>query len=252
MNMLASKKFLSLPIISLKEGQQIGFVRNMVVNPKTKSIVALVVDPKGFFKEQRIIPFNKVVSLGENAITISTESQVEKATNLPDILELLREKAVILGIKVMTESGKTLGVTDEFYINPQTGQIASLEISEGKIEGLFNGKARLKAEDIITIGPNVIVVDNDCESRLEVYNKGINENLKSFLHTASSKASEKSQRLNDYWKKNIKGKDKEPLDAENWDDIPVESKDITLDEACTTQQQNIIESSEDRSDQEKV
>ncbi|KUO60515.1 MAG: photosystem reaction center subunit H [Gracilibacter sp. BRH_c7a] len=252
--MLASKKFLSLPIISLKEGQQIGFVRNLVINPKTKSIVALVVDPKGFFKEQRIIPFNKVVSLGENAITISTESQVEKATNLPDILELLREKAAILGIKVITENGKTLGVTDEFYINPQTGQIASIDISEGKIEGLFNGKARLKAEDILTIGPNVIVVDSNCESRLEIYNKGINENLKSFLHVASSKAAEKGQRLNEYWKKTIKGKDKETFNVqEDWDDPLLESEDITLEditlnEACTTQEQNDNESSEVKTD----
>ncbi len=250
--MLASKKFLSLPIISLKEGQQIGFVRNMVINPKTKSIVALVVDPKGFFKEQRIIPFNKVVSLGENAITISTESQVEKATNLPDILELLREKATILGIKVITESGKTLGVTDEFYINPLNGQIASLEISEGKIEGLFNGKARLSAEDILTIGPNVIVVDSDCESRLEIYNKGISENFKSFLHIASSKVTEKSQRLKDYWKKTIKDKDENALEVQDtWDDSLIESEEITLHEACTSEKQDPSEASDEKSDRGK-
>lgn len=198
--MLPSKKFLSLPIISLKEGQQIGFVRNLVIDPKAKAVAALIVDPKGFFKEQRIIPFNRVVSIGENAITVSTESQVEKATNLPDILELLKEKAAIVGIKVITANGRTLGVTEEFYIDPEDGTIASLDISDGKIEGLFNGKARLQANDILTIGTDVVVVAKDCEERLEVFNKGINENVKSFLQVASSRAAEKGQKLNEYWK----------------------------------------------------
>ncbi len=198
--MLPSKKFLSLPIISLKEGQQIGFVRNLVIDPRAKAVAALIVDPKGFFKEQRIIPFNRVVSIGENAITVSTESQVEKATSLPDILELLKEKAAIIGIKVMTTNGKALGIIDEFYIDLEDGSISSLDISDGKFEGLFNGKARLKADEILTIGFDVVIVTKDCDERMELFNKGINENFKSFLQTASNKAVEKSHKLNDYWK----------------------------------------------------
>lgn len=198
--MLPSKKFLSMPIISLKEGQQIGFVRNLVIDPKTKAVAAFVVDPKGFFKEQRIIPFNRVVSIGENAITVSTESQVEKATNLPDILELLKEKAAVIGIKIMMANGKNLGIVEEFYIDPEDGSIASLDFSDGRIEGLFNGKARLHADDILTMGTDVIIVAKDCDERLEIYNKGINENLKSLFQAASTKASARGQKINAYIK----------------------------------------------------
>ncbi|NLI93909.1 MAG: photosystem reaction center subunit H [Peptococcaceae bacterium] len=219
--MLPSKKFISLPIISLKEGQQIGYVRNLVIDPRTKAVAALIVDPKGFFKEQRIIPFNKVVSIGENAITVSTESQAEKATNLPDILELLKEKTAIIGIKVITAAGKTLGIIEEFYIDSEDGSIACLEVSDGKIEGLFYGKARLRADDILTIGSDVVVVAKDCDERLEVLNKGISENFKSFLQVASNKAATKGQQLNDYWK-NRKNKDQQLAEDLSNPEIPVE------------------------------
>lgn len=199
--MLPSKKFISLPIISLKEGHQIGFVRNLVIDPKAKVLAALIVDPKGFFKEQRIIPFNRVVSTGENALTVSAESQVEKATNLPDILELLREKAAIVGIKVITSTGKTIGFVEEFNVDETNGSICSLDISGGKIEGFFRGKARLSAQNILTIGSDVIVVDKDCVDKLEIFDKGMNENLKSIFQVASSKASEKGTQLSEYWKK---------------------------------------------------
>lgn len=198
--MLPSKKFLSLSIISLKEGQQVGYVRNLVIDPRAKAVAALVVDPKGFFKEQRIIPFNRVVSIGENVITVSTESQAEKATNLPDILELLKEKAAIIGTKVITASGKALGIIEEFYIDPENGTIASLDISGGKIGGFFNGKARLQADDILTIGSDVVVVTKDCQDRLEVFTKGINENVKSLIQVASGKAATQGHKINGYWK----------------------------------------------------
>lgn len=212
--MLPSKKFLSLPIISLKEGQKIGYVRNLVVEPRTKRVAALVIEPKGLFKDQRIIPFNRVVSIGENAITLSTESQVEKATNLPDILDLLKEKTAIIGIKVVTENGKSLGVADEFYLDPENGKIIEIDISEGKIEGLFSGKVRLNAQEILTIGSDVIVVSKDSEEKLEVFNKGVNENIKSFFHAASTKASQTSQQINKYWKKTKKDKEQENEEQE--------------------------------------
>jgi uncharacterized protein YrrD len=222
---LPSKKFLSLPIISLKEGQQIGYVRNLVVNPKTKSIAALVIDPTGFFKEQRIIPYNRVVSVGENAITVSTESQVEKATSLPDILDLLKDKAAIIGIKVVTENGKNLGIVEEFYIDSHNGRIVNLELSEGRIEGIFGSKAHLNADLIITIGPHAIIVCQDTEFKLEVYNKGLNENIKSFWHSASSKASEKGHQLNKYLTKSRKQPEEtSSLDTEEYDDTS-ESRD---------------------------
>ncbi|MGI5901420.1 MAG: PRC-barrel domain-containing protein [Desulfitobacteriia bacterium] len=185
--MLSSRKFLSLPIISVREGRQLGFVRNIVINPKTKTVAALIVDPRRFFKEQRIIPFNRVVNIGENAITINTESQVERAANLPDILQLIKEKVALIGIKVLTEKGKKIGVVDEFYINIPEGTISIIDISTRA----FNLKVRLKAEEIITMGADVLIVAEDCEQRMEVISKGVRENVKTLFHQTQTKLSRK-------------------------------------------------------------
>jgi uncharacterized protein YrrD len=230
---LPSKKFLSLPIISLKEGQQIGFVRNLVIDPKSRAVAALIVDPKGFFKEQRIIPFNRVVSIGENAITVSTESQVEKATNLPDILELLKEKTAIIGIKIITTNGKTLGLVDEFYINAEDGSIACLDFSGGKIEGLFNGRMRIKANEILTMGTDVIVVAKDCVERIEALNKGLNQNVKTIIQTASGKAAEKKHKISNSWRNRKNKKIKETEEELNAEQIYSQAE-YTADSSAAT------------------
>ncbi len=199
--MKASRKFLSLPIVSLSEGQHIGYVKNLIIDADKKCIAALVVDPKGFFKDQRIIPYSKVISVGEDAITIDKSSQVEKSTNIPEILDLIKQKLTINGTKIVTETGKTLGFAEEYFVEPSNGKIIKIEISGGKLEGILNGKAMLDANQVITVGHDVIVAQKGSESSLEVAGKGLNDSLKSFWHSTSHVATEKTNSLGNYLKK---------------------------------------------------
>lgn len=199
--MKPSRKYLSLPIISLQEGQQIGYVKSLILNAGTKALAAIVVDTKGFFKDQRIIPYSKVVSVGEDAITIDTESHVEKTSSLPELLDLVKEKLTIIGTKMVTETGKTLGIAEEYYVDPETGKIAQIEISGGKIEGFLSGKAWISAEYITTIGHDVIITQKDSENSLTVADKGLSDSFKNLLHSTSHLASETTHTISGYFKK---------------------------------------------------
>jgi uncharacterized protein YrrD len=196
-----SRKFLSLPIVSLSEGQHIGYVKSLVINAQTKALAALVIDPKGFFRDQRIIPYSKVVSVGDDAITIDKGTYVEKSTSLPEILSLIKEKLSVIGTRVITQSGKTLGVVEEYYVDPNNGKILQIEISGGKIEGLLSGKALLDADYITTIGQDVIVTEKGCESHLIIADKGINDTLKTLIHSTSSIATGTTHAISKYFKK---------------------------------------------------
>jgi len=196
-----SRKYLSLPIISLHEGQQIGYVKSLILDAATKSLAAIIVDSKGFFKDQRIIPYTKVVSVGDDAITIDKESHVEKTTSLPELMNLVKEKLTIIGTKMITETGKTLGTAEEYYVDSKTGQITQIEISGGKLEGFLSGKAWLTAEYIMTIGHDVIVTKQGSENALTVADKGLNDTLKNLLHSTSHLASETTHSIGNYFKK---------------------------------------------------
>ena len=199
--MKPSKKYLSLPIISLQEGQQIGYVKSLILDAGTKALAAIVVDTKGFFKDQRIIPYSKVVSVGEDAITIDKQSHVEKTTNLPELVDLVKEKLTIIGTKMVTETGKTLGIADEYYVDQETGKIAQIEISGGKIEGFLSGKAFISAEYITTIGHDVIITQKGSENSLTVADKGLSDSFKNLIHSTSNLASETTHTIGSYFKK---------------------------------------------------
>ncbi|MDD2497241.1 MAG: PRC-barrel domain-containing protein [Desulfitobacteriaceae bacterium] len=172
-----SKKVVSLPVFSVSEGEQIGYVKNLVVDPQKKEIIALVIDQKGWFRENKIIPFNRVNSIGENAITVDKSGTAEKPANLPQILKLLKDPVPLINSKVVTAAGRTLGYVEEFWFNIQ-GEITRLEISGGLLEGFLKGKAALPAEEIVTIGKNVIIATDGAENQMACGEKQLTNTVK--------------------------------------------------------------------------
>ncbi|PKM81437.1 MAG: photosystem reaction center subunit H [Firmicutes bacterium HGW-Firmicutes-14] len=175
--MKKSRKFISMPIVSLEEGIQIGSVRNLVVDPAKQDIAAIIVDQRRWFREQKIIPYAKVRSIGNDAITIDQSANVQKSVSLPQILKLMKENINPIGARVITESGTVLGEVDEYYIDEETGKILQLEISGKLLESLFKGKGLMSAEYIRTFGSKIIVVRDGTEEKLEKLDGGLNETI---------------------------------------------------------------------------
>jgi uncharacterized protein YrrD len=184
--MRKSRKFVSMPIISLEEGVQIGTVKSLIVNPAKMEIAAIVVGQRGWFKEEKIIPYLKISKIGNDAITVDQSGNAQKPINLPEILKLIKEKADPIGAKVIMEDGTILGSVDEYYIEENTGIIKELELSSRFLESLYKGKALLSTEHIRTIGPEVIVAKNSAQSNLKKLDGGLQETLQSIKEGTST------------------------------------------------------------------
>lgn len=177
--MRKSKQFVTMPVISLEEGQQIGSIKGLVVNPYKKEVAALVIEQKGWFKEQKFIPFSKVRSIGEDALTIDRSANVEKGASIPEIVKFFKDKVDIIGAKLVSENGTALGYVDEFYVDLQTGAIVGLEFSGGSISTLVRGKAFLDINHVRTIGKKVIVCSNEAMENVIKMDGGIQETFRS-------------------------------------------------------------------------
>lgn len=203
--MKKSRKFVSMPIVSLEEGIQIGTVRSLVVDPVKMEVAALVIDQRGWFREQKIIPYAKVKSVGSDAVTIDQSTTVQRPISLPEILKLIKERANPIGTKVIAENGTVLGQVDEFYIDETTGKIFSLEISGKFLESLFKGRAVLPIECVRTIGSDVVVVVNEADSKLAKVDGGLQETILNIKESTSSLLDSTLQRTKEI-SKNIKDK----------------------------------------------
>jgi len=169
-----------MPIVSLEEGIQIGTVKGLVIDSMKMEVCAIVLEQRRWLREQRIIPYSKIRSVGNDAITIDQSSNAQKPFNFPEILKLIKEKSDPIGTKVVAENGTILGIVDEYYIDESTGKITSLEISGKLLEGFFKGKALLATDHIRTMGREVIVVREGAEKELKKIDGGIQDKLNNF------------------------------------------------------------------------
>lgn len=183
--MRKSRQYLSLPVVSLEEGKEIGRIRGLVVNPNSGEIAALLVQRGTLFAEQKVIPYPRVVSVGNNALTIQKVSSAERIASLPEILNLVKENVQLKGARVITENGTALGYVTEFIIDPSTGKIAAYEISGKNPEFLWKGKAILPAEEVRTIGKDVLVVRQGAEESLQQSEGKLSEGVKNIKDTTT-------------------------------------------------------------------
>lgn len=196
--MRKSKRFASMPVISLEEGQHIGIVKELVVNPAGKKIAALIIEPKGWFKEQRFIPYAKVHSVGVDAITIEKSSGVQKAAGLPEIVKLSKERIKIIGARIVAENGTVLGHVDEYYVDVESGSIAGVEFSGNFINSVIKGKAFLDIAYIRTMGKEVIVVTNEAVENAFKLDGGIQETIKNVRESTGNLWGNTLQKTKDF------------------------------------------------------
>ena len=176
--MRKSKQFMAMPVISLEEGQQIGNIKGLIVDPVKKVVSALVIEQKGWFKEQKFIHFNKINSVGNDAITVEQSNTIQKGTVMPDIYKLYKTNMQITGTKIVTEAGTTLGYVDEYYVHLKDGTIAGVEFSGKLINSMLKGKAFLDSSFIRTIGKEVIVVFEEAMDNIIKLDGGIQDTVK--------------------------------------------------------------------------
>jgi uncharacterized protein YrrD len=163
--MRKSRQFKSLSVISLDEGREIGRIRDLVINPQTSEVAAIIVQRRGLFGEQKVIPYARVVSVGNNALTVQKMANAERITSLPNILGLVKEDVRLKGVRVISEGGAALGHVEEFYVDTATGKITAFEVSGAPGEG-FLGKAVMPAAEVRTIGKDILIVRNGAEESL--------------------------------------------------------------------------------------
>jgi len=233
--MRKSRKFISMPIVSIEEGMQIGTTRGVVVNPAQMEVAALIIDQRGWFREQKIVPYGKVKNIGGDAITIDQSSQVQKTTSLPEILRLIREKVNPVGAKVIIEDGTLLGHVDEYYVDEVTGKIVTLEISGKFLDNLFKGKARLSTEHVRTMGSDIIVLCTGAHEYLEKVDGGLQDTINNLKESTShlwastkTKTIKLSQNIKEKAKEKSKSDKKNTSPANPGAGIELSSEPVTI------------------------
>ena len=161
----ARSDVLGQPVLSIKEGLLLGRIRQILFDSTVNQVHGFIVERFRGGKDDRILPFSAISSFGEDGIMVESQTLLERRGTSHQYTRSLRHPLPIIGARVFTASGRTLGKVEEYLFSTQDGSITGLEISGG----LFRGKMLAPGKYIIAISPQTIMMkDAAIDEAIEV------------------------------------------------------------------------------------
>ncbi len=164
---IAIKKLTGMQVYTVTEGDCLGAVKDVLLDTSRKRAAALLVEEKGRIRDGRLIQFDKIQSIGDDAVIVADRGSVARASGTPSMVKIMQRPATLYGTRVISTAGMSLGRLEEYYIDKTSGEIRQLDLLGGRGHAL-SGRASLEGEYLLTIGRSAIMVDaKGAESLLE-------------------------------------------------------------------------------------
>ena len=166
--MIKGSQLVGRAVIDTEAAERLGKIKEIIVQRDGERVAGFVVvhgeTLVGTAGKRRMIPASAVHSIGPDAMTV-------RGSAMQDMVELdnLPRMSDIIGHKMVTQSGRLLGVIDDVLINRGDGTIVGFVVGEGvrsKLENIFNPqrsrvRGYVRAEADLHVGKDLIIVPDD-------------------------------------------------------------------------------------------
>src|SRR5215471_20079590 len=166
--MIKGSQLVGRAVIDMEAAERLGKIKEIIVQRDGERVAGFIVvhgeTIVGTGGKRRMIPASAVYSIGPDAMTVRGSSMQELAE-----LDNLPRMSDIIGHKMITQSGRLLGVIDDMLINGADGTIVGFVVGEGvrnKLENIFNPqrprvRGYVRADADLHVGKELIVVPDD-------------------------------------------------------------------------------------------
>jgi uncharacterized protein YrrD len=166
--MIKGSQLVGRAVIDMEAAERLGKIKEIIVQRDGERVAGFVVvhgeTIVGTGGKRRMIPASAVYSIGPDALTVRGPAMQELAE-----LDSLPRMSDIIGHKMVTQSGRLLGVIDDMLINVADGSIVGFVVGEGvrkKLENMFNPQRSqihgyVRADADLHVGKELIVVPDD-------------------------------------------------------------------------------------------
>lgn len=161
-----SKHLKGLAVISIADGEKLGTIDRVMVDPVATRVVGFTIRPGGGGllsppvdpATEEVVDVDDIHALGKDAVTLNDKGALRgdqtraRFDTLADLEELTK-------LKVMTEGGTYVGDLASAEIDPSSFKFTELEVSSG----FFQSNRHVPMAQVVNVGHELIVVrDSVC------------------------------------------------------------------------------------------
>lgn len=155
-----AKTLKGIAVVSVKDGEKVGTVQELVFNPETRRIMALRLGRTGLFGSSRdIILMDDVETIGRDAVMIPNRDAVRQESDERDLQG--RPGLKQLGdLRVVTQDGTYVGNLATVHIDHKSGAISQVDVGSGDLMHMFRKNLEVPASEVISMGGDVVIIPN--------------------------------------------------------------------------------------------
>jgi uncharacterized protein YrrD len=150
--MKTASTVVKLPVVGIKEGEQIAFVKNLLVNPKSKKVEYLSVEHAGTAIIPSLISFKDILGIGQDYIVVQSAECIKKVYDSKPLIAAAEESLMLLGTQVLNFAGDILDAVSDYGIDEKTGSIEKLFLQNAQ---------EIDGASLVTLSAKFAVVDTE-------------------------------------------------------------------------------------------
>jgi len=166
-------EFINTQVIARNSGKRLGVVKDVLVDIDRREVVALGLRDN-FLSVSGIPKYMYLDSIRQTGDVILVDDE-----NVIEDLEL-EAYSKLVNCEVITEAGEPLGKVRDFQFDAENGEVNSIVIASlgiPQIPEQFISTYELSIEEVVSSGPNRLIVFEGSEERIEQISVGLLERL---------------------------------------------------------------------------
>lgn len=150
-------------IISLRDGEKIGQVDDVLIDPESLRISGLVSSSGGLLDQRnRIILASDIDRWGKDAVLVQDANVSRSLSDVPDREHWLSATSKLSGLSVVSSSGDKIGQIDDVLVD-KDGRMVAYKVSSGFADRSFGRSREIPANTTKKMGKDVVIVDVDSD-----------------------------------------------------------------------------------------
>ena len=169
--MKRGSEIIGLPVICLDEGCKTMEIKDFLFSQTEYRLLAFIVEEGKYFHERKVVRFENVKNIGEDAVIIQNQRCIEKIRETYIIYDTPCMSEKLLGVEIVTEDGTNVGLVQDIMIDLLTGRFTGLVITEGLLDDLIEGRPILPIQQNINLSQDTLIL-SEAMSQSIVHNTG--------------------------------------------------------------------------------
>lgn len=149
--MFRASDLIGLPLLVGPDLRRVGRVQDVLVTRNGRRICGVTINAGGWFRPDRIFDYQAIRAVGPTCLLADRETYLDAGGDHHCGKQLL-------GKPILSSTGDEVGMMDDIHFHPSTGEVLALQISQGFVDDLLDGKQVLQQPGALLLGQEAILM----------------------------------------------------------------------------------------------